>query len=208
MKDIERIAQEMALYADMLVNAGLLHLKGGNFSARVGDDLVITRTRCFKQDLVPERLVCAPIYLDSPVEGASSTLSMHRAIYRKTDAQAIMHAHPYHPALLSYYLDEILPLDENGLIYLGPRVPIVAAPGYMRWEEVSEEMADSLVTCPASVLRWHGTFTRGDCMASAFHYTQAVETAARFVYDLLRNEGRLGKAAYPPYVALPRTPEG
>jgi L-fuculose-phosphate aldolase len=208
MKKLACIAAEMNLYSDMLVNAGLLHLKGGNFSARLGQDLVITRTRCFKQDLLPERLVRAPIYSDDSVEGASSTLSMHRAIYRKTDAQAILHAHPYYATLLSYYLEEFSPVDENGLIYLGPRIPIVAAPRFISWPEVAEEMADSLVNCPVSILRWHGAFAIGDSMASAFHSTQAVETAARFAYHLLRNEGKLGKATYPPYVVCPGAAEG
>ena len=41
MQDIEPIAKDMATYTDMLVSSGLLHLKGGNCSARLGDDLII-----------------------------------------------------------------------------------------------------------------------------------------------------------------------
>ena len=200
MNEIERAAHDMAYYSDMLVGSGMLHLKGGNFSVRAGDDLIITRTRSYKQDLIPRKLMRIAIYSDEPVENASSTLSMHRAIYRKTEAQAVMHAHPYYPALLSYYMDGFAPLDENGLIYLGPRVPVVAAPGFMTWEEVSEEIADALLNCPVVILRWHGSFAIGKDMAEAFHHTQAIETAARFVYDLLRYEGKLGQAVYPPYV--------
>jgi L-fuculose-phosphate aldolase len=203
MNELERIAHEMSTYSDMLVNQGLLHLKGGNLSARLGDDLIITRTRSFKEDLVAEKLVRASIFSDEPVEHASSTLSMHRAIYRKTSAVAIMHAHPYFTALLSYYRDGFSPLDENGLIYLGKFIPSVSAPGFMAWEKVDEEMADALTTCPAAILRWHGAFTIGSSMAEAFHNVQAVETAARFVYDLLKQEGKLGQPVYPPYVQKP-----
>jgi L-fuculose-phosphate aldolase len=203
MNELERIAYEMSTYCDMLVQQGLLHLKGGNLSARLGDDLIITRTRSFKEDLVAEKLVRAPIYSDELVENASSTLSMHRAIYRKTNAKAIMHAHPYYPALLSYYCDGFSPLDENGVIYLGKFIPSVTAPGFMAWEEVDEEMGDALATCPAAILRWHGVFAIGSSMAEAFHHIQAVETAARFVYDLLKQEGKLGQPAYPSYVQKP-----
>ena len=36
MNDVQRIADDMALYSDLLVQSGLLHLKGGNSSVRVG----------------------------------------------------------------------------------------------------------------------------------------------------------------------------
>ena len=122
MSEIEQIANEMALYSDLLVDSGLLHLKGGNYSVRLGKDLVITPTKCFKKDLVPEKLLRAKIDSDEKVENASSVLSMHRAIYRKTDAQSVIHAHPYYASLLSFYIDEIRPVDENGKLYLGPLI--------------------------------------------------------------------------------------
>lgn len=205
MSELERIAQDMRTYTDMLVSQGLLHLKGGNVSARLGEELIITRTRSFKHDLVAGRLIRAAIDSDDSVEHASSTLAMHRAIYRRTEAQAVMHGHPYHPALLSYYLDGFRPLDENGLIYLGEFVPCVAAPAFMAWEEeqVVAAMAEALASAPVAILRWHGTFALGDSLAQAFHNTQAVETAARFVYDLLRQAGQLPPAVYPPYVEQP-----
>ena len=118
MIDLEQIADEMALYSDLLVNTGLLHLKGGNYSVRIGEELIITPTKCFKKDLVPEKLIRAKVDSDEKVENASSVLSMHRAIYRKTDAEAIIHAHPYYASLLSFYIDEIRPVDENGKLYL------------------------------------------------------------------------------------------
>ena len=136
MQNMEQIANDMATYTDMLVSSGLLHLKGGNCSARLGDDVVITRTQSFKQDIVADRLIRAPVDSDEPVENASSTLSMHRWIYRKTDAQAIIHAHSYYTALVSFYVDEFRIIDDNGLIYLGPTVPIVAAKKHWGWAEV------------------------------------------------------------------------
>ena len=203
MTDLERIAADMALYSDLLVQSGLLHLKGGNSSVRVGDELIITRTRSFKNDLVPERLIRADVGSDDPVEHASSVLSMHRAIYRKTDAQAIIHAHPHHPALLSFYVDEFSPIDENGLIYLGRRVKVVAARRFMEWSEADERMADALTECPAAILKWHGAFAIGDELAQAFHIMQAVETAARFYLDTWRLSSVVGAPELADYVEPP-----
>ena len=94
MDELNKIAEEMANYSDMLVESGLLHLKGGNYSVRLGEDLIITPTKCFKKDLVPEKLLCAKVDSDEEVKNASSVLSMHRAIYRKTDAKAINSCSP------------------------------------------------------------------------------------------------------------------
>lgn len=191
---------DIATYSQKVVEAGLLHMQGGNLSVRLGDELVITRTRTLKLVLGPDDVVTAPVDDDAPVEGASSTLAMHRAIYRRTDAQAIMHAHPYHATLLSFFVDVIEPVEENGLLYLGRRIRCVAAPGYVRWNEVAEEMALALTESPAAMLKWHGSFTIGDSMALAFHNTQAIESTARFILDLRRATGTLGTPTLADYV--------
>lgn len=205
-RELQRVAAEMVVYSDLLVASGLLHLRGGNHSVRCGtggDELIITRTGSFKRDLLPERLIRAAIHSDQPVANASSVLSMHRAIYRKTDARAIIHAHPYHPALLSFYVDQFSPVDENGLIYLGPLVKVVAAREFMGWAAADEAMAAALAGCPAAILKWHGTFAVGDSLAEAFHHTQAVESAARFYLDTWRLRGALGAPELADYVAEP-----
>ena len=63
MNELKKIAEEMANYSDMLVESGLLHLKGGNYSVRSGENLIITPTKCFKKDIVPEKLLCTKIDL-------------------------------------------------------------------------------------------------------------------------------------------------
>jgi L-fuculose-phosphate aldolase len=191
---------DIATYSAKVVDSGLLHMQGGNLSVRLGDNLVITRTRTLKLVLGPDDVVVAPIDDDAPVDGASSTLAMHRAIYRKTGAGAIMHAHPYHATLLSFFQDSFEPVEENGLLYLGRRIRCVAAPGYLRWNEVAEEMADALTESPAAMLKWHGSFTTGASMALAFHNTQAIESTARFILDLRRLGGTLGQPTLADYV--------
>ena len=181
MNELNKIAEEMANYSDMLVESGLLHLKGGNYSVRLGKDLIITPTKCFKKDLVPEKLLCAKVDSDEEVKNASSVLSMHRAIYRKTDAKAIIHAHPYYASLLSFYIDEIRPLDENGLLYLGRQIQVVAAQKFMQWYEVDEDMANAMIDCPVAILKWHDDFAKCDTLAKYFHNMQALESTARFL---------------------------
>ena len=90
MNELKEIAEEMAVYSDMLVESGLLHLKGGNYSVRLGKHFIITPTKCFKKDLVPEKLVRVKVDSDNKVENASSVMTMHRSIYQKTDAKSML----------------------------------------------------------------------------------------------------------------------
>ncbi len=105
--NLETIAAEMSDISEKLVVSGMVHLMGGNFSVREGDRMAITGHFSAKRALHAEDLFLAGVDDDEPVEGASATLDMHRAIFRKTDAAAIVHAHPYHATLLSYYTDVI-----------------------------------------------------------------------------------------------------
>ena len=204
MNELKEIAEEMAVYSDMLVESGLLHLKGGNYSVRLGKDFIITPTKCFKKDLVPEKLVRVKVDSDNKVENASSVMTMHRSIYQKTDAKSIIHSHPYYSALLSFYVDEIRPVDENGLLYLGSQIKVVTAPKFMQWSEVDEDMANAMVDCPVAILKWHGAFAKGDSLAQAFHNTQALESTSRFYWDIWSNHIKFPKPELADYIDLPK----
>ena len=204
MNELKEIAEEMAVYSDMLVESGLLHLKGGNYSVRLGKDFIITPTKCFKKDLVPEKLVRVKVDSDNKVENASSVMTMHRSIYQKTDAKSIIHSHPYYSALLSFYVDEIRPVDENGLLYLGSQIKVVTAPKFMQWSEVDENMANAMIDCPVAILKWHGAFAKGDSLAQAFHNTQALESTSRFYWDIWSSHIKFPKPELADYIDLPK----
>jgi L-fuculose-phosphate aldolase len=188
MSDVEAsVAEEIAYFSRRLVELDLVEWYGGNLSVRLGDDLVISRTLSSKGRDEGESVVRTGIFEDD--EGtpwASSALAIHRAVYRRTDAQAVMHAHPRDATLLSFFLDEIVPVDENGLLYVGPSVKVVAAPELYGWNLVADELAAGLVDRKAVMLKWHGSFTKGASLAEAFHATRAVDHAAEFVLRLRR----------------------
>ena len=200
--DLDAIAAEMSAVSEKLVNGGMVHLLGGNFSVRGGSQMAITGHRSAKRTLSGKDLYVAEVDSDAPVEGASSTLDMHRAIFRRTEAAAIVHAHPYYATLLSYYTDVICPLDENNIYYLGEKVYCIRSAGFMKWALLADEMAELLTRSPAAMLKWHGSFTIGDSLTAAFNNTQAVDQAARFILDMRRLEPRLGPAVLPDYAHL------
>jgi L-fuculose-phosphate aldolase len=102
-------------------------------------------------------------------------MEIHRAIYQKTNARAVIHAHPSKTVTLSFFRDELIPPDENGMLYLRPRVSVVAPPTLFGWNLVAEEMAEHLRDEQVVVQKWHGTFAKGTDLADAFHRTRAVE---------------------------------
>jgi L-fuculose-phosphate aldolase len=173
----EALRRELAHYAGMLVETGLLEFKGGNLSARIGDDeMLVTRRSSAKGAFTDDDVVRTSIsHLDANANVASSTYEIHRAIYLQTDARAVIHAHPSQTVSLSLFLDELVPQDENGMLYLRPKVSVVAPPTLFGWNLVADQMAECLASENVVVQKWHGTFAKGQDLAEAFHRTRAVE---------------------------------
>ncbi|HVA85105.1 MAG TPA: class II aldolase/adducin family protein [Candidatus Saccharimonadales bacterium] len=171
------LRDELADYARKLVEMNLLEFKGGNLSARIGDhDMLVTRRSSAKGAFHDDDVVRTSITeLDDNSRLASSTYEIHRAIYLRTDARAVIHAHPGQTVSLSLFLDELIPQDENGMLYLRPKVSVVAPPLLFGWNLVADQMAACLETENVVVQKWHGTFAKGQDLAEAFHRTRAVE---------------------------------
>ena len=202
--NLDDIGREMTVCMRLMTDTGLCHMRGGNCAMRTGpDELVVTRTKTAKEELTAEHLMRLPIHSNEPAPGASVNLSLHRSIFRKTGANVVLHGHPYHATLRSYFTDAIAPIDENGLSYLAPRIRVIAPPGLRQWAAIDEAMSDALTEAPVAVLRWHGSFAIGDGFAEAFHRTQALDTAARLIIDVARHRATLGTPTYPAYVAAP-----
>lgn len=151
-------------------------------SIRVGDRLVVTRRGSMIGDLGAEDLVETGIYEDdSGIALASSEIAVHRAIYRRTAAQAVLHTHPPHGIVLSLDRDEIIPLDSEGS-YLLHRVPVVTAEKTVGSEEMAELLSEALVEYKLCMLRGHGLFATGNMLEEAYQWSSAFEASARVVY--------------------------
>lgn len=151
-------------------------------SVRVGDRLLITRRGSMLGRLRPEDLIETGLDRDdSGIALASSEIVVHRAIYRRTAAQAIVHTHPPHGVTLSLEMDEIIPIDSEGS-YLLHRVPVVAAEKTVGSDEMAELISAALVEYKLCLLRGHGLFATGHLLEEAYQWTSAFEASARIVY--------------------------
>lgn len=162
--------------------AGLNNSHSGNLSLRRADRIVITGKgamlgRLEEKDLIETALVGQ----DSNTSLASTEIIVHRAIYQQTGSLAIVHAHPVYAISLSLLLEEIIPIDAEGT-YLLDRIPVLEAKVSIGSPEVEEKLPALLQNHKIALVRGHGSFTIGDTLEEAYHWTSCLESICRIIY--------------------------
>jgi L-fuculose-phosphate aldolase len=160
------------------------HLVGGNFgniSIRKGEEgFFIKRTGTYLD--TAGKLVFVPFKGEVPKD-ASSEYQAHREVYRKTNYEAIVHAHPPCAVAISFLLDEVIPEDSEGVM-LCPKIPVVGGtPGS---QEIAENVALAVSFSKLVIVRGHGTFAAGKTLDEAYVLTSMAEHACK-VLILKRN---------------------
>ncbi|GAA1834570.1 class II aldolase/adducin family protein [Pseudonocardia ailaonensis] len=154
--------------------AGLTVGTSGNVSERRGELVAVTPTGVDYDRLAPEEVSVVDL-VGGSVEGLepSSELPMHLAVYRATDAAAVVHTHPLHATALSTVADEL-----PGIHYLVMRLggPVRVAP-YARYgsTELAEGSVRALEDRSAVLLRNHGATTYGATLAQAYERAELLE---------------------------------
>lgn len=179
--------QEMAKYGRKLVDHGLVESNFGNISVRAGDRMLITRSGTALDEITFDNVVEVDIRDISSLDIiASSETVVHREIYRRTSALAIIHAHcPYAvvESLIAGPGKVIFPVDSEGQYFLGD-IPVVG--GGIGSRELAENLADSLSGHRGSVVFSHGTFAVGRTLGEAYIVTTQLEHSCRvkYLYEL------------------------
>lgn len=163
----------------------------GNLSIRLGDLIAITPSGVNYDDLTPEA-ICV-VDLDGEVVEAdlepSSEVPMHTAVYRATDAGAVVHTHPLYGTALSVTMDEVPPVHYMIMLLGGP---VRVAP-YARYgsPELARGSVDAMVDRTGVLLRNHGATTYGDTIEKAYSRSLYLEWVCR----LFHTASQLGKPA-------------
>src|SRR4030042_4794338 len=125
---------------------GLVSSHSGNLSIKLGERLCITHRGSMLSCLEEHDLVETGINKnDRSTPLASTELVVHRAIYKRTSASAIVHAHPAYAVALSFTEQEIIPRDADGSLLLS-RVPVLGWETTVKLGELAEEIAEALKT--------------------------------------------------------------
>lgn len=172
-----------------LFAAGLAAATSGNYSVRTKEGLYITRSATQKAHLSADDIMLLPLEPDEEKDkGSSVERIIHRAVYRQTDATALVHAHPRHAIALSYHLERFVAIDLEGQYYFLPEVPIVTPKTLSATDEAANAVAEALKTNIACIVRGHGAFIKSTnpvpekALLNAFSLMTCLEEACQVYY--------------------------
>jgi L-fuculose-phosphate aldolase len=166
---------------------GLISSHAGNMSVRQGNRIYITGRGAMLGRLNRTNIIKIDIDKDDPEisRRASSETPVHRAIYRETDALAIVHAHPPYATLLSMTEDLLVPVDWEGS-YFFKKIPVLTAKKTVSRKDAAGMIGKRMKDHKAILVRGHGSFARGDTLEGAYMLTSSLEASAFFIYHLKR----------------------
>jgi L-fuculose-phosphate aldolase len=120
---------------------------------------------------------------------ASRELIAHRAIYRDTGAQAIVHAHPPQAIAVSITDNKIIPQDATGMM-LFRSAAIVRARQAIGSEEVARLLPSFLQGgSVVAVVKGYGSFAIGKDLEEAYKFTSALENSCRILVAVRASGG-------------------
>ncbi|MEV7285985.1 class II aldolase/adducin family protein [Streptomyces sp. NPDC093252] len=177
--DLAAAWRDLVDTARRTVTDGLVVGTSGNVSVRVGDTVLVTPSGVPYDRLGPADLTGVAL-TGRRTHGTlapTSELPMHLAVYRTTDARAIVHTHAVHATAVSTLVPE-LPVIHYMTAALGGPVRVAPYATYGT-EELAENMLRALTGRSACLLQNHGTLTHGTTLAQAYDRTAQLEWMCR-----------------------------
>lgn len=161
------------------VSEGLVVGTSGNVSVRVGDTVLVTPSGVPYDRLSPDDVTGVDLAGDRVLGSLvpTSELPMHLAIYRATDAGAVVHTHAVHATAVSTLVPE-LPLIHYMAAALGGPVRVAPYATYGT-PELAENMLRALTDRTACLLQNHGTIAYGTDLDQAYDRTAQLEWMCR-----------------------------
>ncbi|MDX2541064.1 class II aldolase/adducin family protein [Streptomyces sp. WI04-05B] len=202
--ELARPWAELVATARRTVADGLVVGTSGNVSVRVGDTVLVTPSGVPYDRLTPEGVVGVDL-TGRQILGTltpTSELPMHLAVYRATDARAVVHTHAVHATAVSTLVRE-LPLIHYMAGDLGGPVRVAPYATYGT-EELAGNMLRALAGRAACLLQNHGTIVHGATLDQAYDRTAQLEWMCRVwltassvpgLSPTLLSEAQVGEAA-------------
>ncbi|GGT28498.1 class II aldolase/adducin family protein [Streptomyces atratus] len=176
---IERAWDGVVTTARRTAADGLVVGTSGNVSVRVGGTVLVTPSGVPYDRLRPEDAVGVDLEGNRVLGelAPTSELPLHLAVYRNSDAAAVVHTHAVHATAVSTLVPEVPPVHYAAAMLGGP----VRVAAYARYgtEELAENMLAALQGRTGCLLRNHGTVTYGATLDEAFDRTAQLEWLCR-----------------------------
>lgn len=189
---------------------GLVSSHTGSMSIRVDGRALISRSGAMLGRLAESDLVEFPFDEQPPAEAAEDVL-VHQAIYRSTDAKAVIYARPPCTMALALVEDRLSPAHDEGAEALGS-APVLISQRPISSPDVAQLIAMTLRESRIVALRGHGVFARGEDLADALHMVSLLEEMCKVTHllrTLLREEPQpFGVDRFERPAAVPYRPRG
>ncbi len=178
-----------ALGRDMFLT-GLVSSHTGSLSVRQHNKMVISRRGVMLGRLKADDLIEIGIEGDPPEEAAEDAV-VHQAVYRFTDAQAVIYAHPAWTTALALVEDRLSPASHDGADNLGS-APVLISQRTIDSPDIAQLIGRTLRESRVAALRGQGVFARGANLSDAFHMVSLLEEMCKVVqiYRTLSREER------------------
>jgi L-fuculose-phosphate aldolase len=176
---MRRLREEVRVWSQRLFERRLVSGWGGNVSCRAGENrFLITAQHAPLGFLTPADIVAidgSGRPLDRSRRPSSET-ALHLAVYRATEAGAVIHAHPPRVVAFSLGSSRFVPLSFEEKYTLG-EIPVL--PQDTPTVTALEPVVEALAKRPVAILRGHGTVAIGRDLKEAFLLTDLLEEAVR-----------------------------
>lgn len=174
--------REISKFGKKIVHSGLAESHFGNLSVRIGNKMIITRSGSMLDEITENMVVEVEIDHPSSLDIIASTETVvHRAIYKKTSALAIIHTHSPYAVAQSIITksDSVQLLDSEGQYFLH-EIPIVR--GGIGTPELAEKVANALKDHKGVIVYSHGTFAIGKIVEEAYVIASMIEHSCKIKY--------------------------
>lgn len=185
-------ATEVALACRMLAHLSLVEDVLGHVSVRTGPDTALVRCRgplergllhTLPEDVLPVSISTGEL-LDAGEHRAPNELALHLAVLRfRPEVQAVVHAHPFEVVVASLAGVELRPMF-GAYNISATRMAMAGIPSYPHMGLINDddagwELATTLGSSQACVLRGHGLVSVGGSVAEAVVAARNVDVLAR-----------------------------
>ncbi len=182
---------QLAATGRRMIDSGLVTGTAGNLSLRTGADAVAITPSSIPYDTIDPGDICLmSLADDSQLDGSrvpSSEWPMHRAIYRSSDAEAIVHTHSFNATAVSAIVEQ-LPAVHYYILRLGGESVRVAPFRPFGSQELANTVAEALVDRNTALLQNHGAISYGPTLEEAYERAALLEWLA-MVYLRARSAG-------------------
>ena len=180
----KHLMDEVILCGRRMLQDGLVKGTAGNVSVRDGDEIIITPSS-EPYDLIAPEDLCVVDIDGKQLAGRcrpSTETPLHTAVYRGTDAGAVVHTHSMFATTIAC-TEDVLPAIHYSIVRLGTHGVRVADYARFGSDELAGTTFDGLAGGKAVLLRNHGALVYGASLAQAYDYAECLEWLAQLYWQ-------------------------